>query len=335
MRIDDKDELKRFIRAAVRTVQLPDVLTRLNIAAPRMGPDEMLFEIAPGETPEAAFSRVFVERTPLRQIEQDALVALDRLDMPQGDRQVALLRAQAMSPCAYLMAVREQAGWGTALTPVTPETYSGERAASFLEPTLWLDACKASPGRYGGRFMALAERLRTFVRAQGISYAALTGVDERLLAGDWMGCLALPLCEDERLILCLEISDASAVPLLEERLTEFSSLRAAAWCRDAADEPALICAAEKIGRLLPCVRPASIPLALESERPRFITHPSLVTVADLGIGYFRRLRAEMARTLYERYLPLLRSGFALTDHAVTQDVLRMTAGAWQALHDEY
>ena len=335
MRIDDKDELKRCIRAAVRGLPLPDVLTRLNIAAPRVGLDAMLGEIAPDEAPEAAFSRLFIENTPLRQTEQDVVTALDRLGMPQGDRQVACLRAQSMTPDAYLTAVCEQVGWSVALSPVTPENCGDARAAAFLQPSLDLDACMTTPGRYGERYRAQAERLSAFVREQKISHAALSGADGRMLNGEWMRCLALPLCEDERLILCIGLKDKDALTQLAQRMDEYPALRVAAWCCEAADEPALIGAAQRMNHLAPCIRPASISLALDSERPRFLPYPSYAAVADFCIGYFRRLRAETARALYERYLPLLRSGFVLTDHTVAQDIVRMTVGAWTAIHDEY
>lgn len=335
MLIDDRDDLKRCIRACVRSLALVDVSTRLDIAEPQMGVDAALRSIAPDESPDAAFARLMIDGTPLSRAAQDVVAALDRLNMPQGDLPLVRMREQAMTPGAYLEAVRAQAGLAAALSPVTPGAYEGERAAEFLVPALDLAACRGEAGRYAEGYAQTARALSAFVKEKNIRDATLGLADAGALADGWTRYAFCPLCEDAGLALTVGLSDGAALSALLTDLRTFPRLRAAAWCARAEDEAALISAAAELGgRLLPCIRPESIPLALEGDRPRFMLRPSLARVADRTIGYWRRMRAQTARTLYECYLPLLRSGFALTDQGVEQDILRMMHTGFAALHGE-
>ena len=148
-----------------------------------------------------------------------------------------------------------------------------------------------------------------------------------------MRYVCCPVCEDSGLVLLMGLRGPEAIPAFSELMRDFPRLRAAVWC-DAAQEAALLCVADDMACVVPCIRPQSIPAALEGKRQRFLPRPSGVSVADMGIGYWRRMRAAMAQVLYECYLPLLRSGMTLTDQAIAQDVSRMTQGAWAALHEE-
>ncbi len=334
MRIDDKDDLKRQIRAVVRALPAYDVCTRLCAGEPEMGVCAMLAHLEPDLDADAAFKRLTVEGSPLSTGAQDLIAALDRLDMPLDDLQMIRLREDAMTRQTRLDRVRAEAGWAAALCPVTPET-DAMPAAAFLLPALDLDACRAQPGRYGDGYAQAARALSDFVQARAIRDALMTRADEASLLGEWARYAALPLCEDARLSLSVGLTDAAALSALVRQMAAFPALRVAAFCLRAADEAALVrAAAQSQGRLLPCIRPQSIPDALECDRPRFLLYPSGAHVAELGIGHWRRLRAQAARTLYERYLPLLRGGFPLTGRSLARDVSRMMASGWAALHEE-
>lgn len=333
--IDDKDDLRRCIRACVRGLSLVDVATRLDVARPQMGVDAAMRSIAPGEPPDEAFVRLMIESTPLSKAAQDVVTALDRLNMPQGDLQVIRMREASLTPSAYLEMVRAQAGLAAALSPVVPDAYGGERAADFLVPALDLSSCRGETGRYAEGYGETAQRLTAYVKEQGIRDAALGEVDAQALLDGWMRYAFCPLCEDAGLVLTLGLSDEAALSALRSMMRDFPRLRAAVWCAHAGDEAALLtAAAARRDRLLPCIRPESIPLALEDDRPRFLLRPSLAAAADRTIGYWRRMRAQTARTLYECYLPLLRSGFALTDQGIEQDILRMMQTGFDALHED-
>ena len=192
MRIDDKDDLKRQIRVAVRALPAYDVCTRLCVGEPEMGVCAMLAHLEPDLDADAAFERLTVEESPLSTGAQDLIAALDRLDMPLDDLQMIRLREDAMTRQTRLDRVRAEAGWAAALCPVTPET-DAMPAAAFLLPALDLDACRAQPGRYGDGYAQAARALSDFVQARAIRDALMARADEASLLGEWARYAALPL----------------------------------------------------------------------------------------------------------------------------------------------
>lgn len=135
--IDDKDDLRRCIRACVRSLSLVDVATRLDVVRPQMGVDAAMRSIAPGEPPDEAFARLMIESTPLSKAAQDVVTALDRLNMPQGDLQVIRMREASLTPSAYLEMVRAQAGLPLRFRPLCPMRMVGSvrRTFSFRRST--------------------------------------------------------------------------------------------------------------------------------------------------------------------------------------------------------
>ena len=167
--------------------------------------------------------------------------------------------------------------------------------------------------------LAYADEIRSAAQKCGAKDILMEHFDENAL----QFCL-LPLCEDEKLRLHIQLENGRQLNAFILLLDLFVGVRALAFA-DASIEPALIEAAASRRRLLVRIG-EHIPLALSRLGTRFIPYASEAILPEQMLGRWIVAREAIWPVLCDAYLPLARCGYPLTSEAIAADVQKLFGG---------
>lgn len=146
-----------------------------------------------------------------------------------------------------------------------------------MAPLLVIPSDLFTPGRYGVEYAERADEIRSAAQKCGAKDILMEHFDENAL----QFCL-LPLCEDEKLRLHIQLENGRQLNAFILLLDLFVGVRALAFA-DASIEPALIEAAASRRRLLVRIG-EHIPLALSRLGTRFIPYASEAILPEQMLG---------------------------------------------------
>lgn len=151
-----------------------------------------------------------------------------------------------------------------------------------------------TPGRYGVEYAERADEIRSAAQKCGAKDILMEHFDENAL----QFCL-LPLCEDEKLRLHIQLENGRQLNAFILLLDLFVGVRALAFA-DASIEPALIEAAASRRRLLVRIG-EHIPLALSRLGTRFIPYASEAILPEQMLGRWIVAREAIWPVLCDAY----------------------------------
>lgn len=312
MMIKDKQTLRRCVKQAVRRAEI--VETALGL------------EALSGGTGIARSRGCFaLPGTPFSPDAAALCAALDALGLPAYDLDRAEDAVAAYEKDAYLRALADAARLKRAFVRA-PFERAGEPLPEDdrFEIALTAGARAFPDGRFGTDYAEGARALSRAVRESGARELCC----EEPLELSAVLCGLIPVCEEEGCRLHVGIGDERALALLAERLDRAENVRAVVWSlAGGALERALIEAARERPRMI--VRLTStenLVYALERLGTRFIAYASCAPTLELMTGRWLNFKERLHPLLAEAYLPLARTGYALTSEAVERDVRAILGG---------
>ena len=322
MIIRDKQDLRRCVKQAVRRAEVVETRLDFDILHGEVGVGALMGE-------PSAQSAVGTG-TPLQRGAVEAFAALNALDLPAHDVGKAETIAQGYDRGAYLAQVLRAMRARRVLVTVPMDqaeqtAFPGER----FSPLLAVGPDTFTPGRYGVSYESAAQRIAQAAHACGARDVTLAAWDEQALGF----CLA-PLCEDECMVLHIQLDAPEQVIALAEVMDDHPRLRVLAGARGHAQRALLREAAPRKRLLVRLSDPQRLEEAVGLLGTRVLAYSAEADLPERMLGRWVQARETIWQALYEAYLPLARAGYELTDDAVERDAVRMLGGAYLELHTE-
>ena len=309
MVISDKQTLRRCVKQAVRRTEVVETLLYFDICNGGMGIKTLAETFSQSE-----------ESTPFQANAVAAYAAMEALDMPIDDMHRAALIQSGYTREAYLREILDVMHARRVFACVSlREAEHAAFADDRVAPLLVISSDLFTPGRYGVEYAERADEIRSAAQKCGAKDILMEHFDENAL----QFCL-LPLCEDEKLRLHIQLENGRQLNAFILLLDLFVGVRALAFA-DASIEPALIEAAASRRRLLVRIG-EHIPLALSRLGTRFIPYASEAILPEQMLGRWIVAREAIWPVLCDAYLPLARCGYPLTSEAIAADVQKLFGG---------
>lgn len=316
MIISDKQELRRCVKQAVRRAQVAETLLRFDVQTGRMGVDALMAALPthPG--------------TPFGTDGAAVYAAMNALELPVRDLDSARAMQESYDRNAWLREVLDAARTQRVLAVIPVEQagralYDDDR----ISPMVDAGTLKLAPGRYGPPYEAAARQLACAVRDSGARDVLAEG-----LSLDALRYAVMPVCEEERCALHIELKDETQVSALSALMNGFPSVRVLAWTQGDAQKQLLQLAAQKPGLLVRLTSFDDLPLALELLGVRFLPYASEAALPELMLGRWLTAREQLWPLLVDAYLMLARSGYPLDSQRIEGDVNDLLTGSLKALY---
>lgn len=322
MIIRDKQELKHCIKHAVRRAQVVETELNFDVADGALGVGALLETwAAPSGAPDDALRRACAGQTPFGEDAAAMFAALNALELPTHHLNNAQTIVQSYDRNAYLREVLDAMRARRVLVRMDaamaePSFFDDDR----FSPLPLVNAQFFAPGRYGVDYHERAQALEQMLAACSAKDIAAENCDMEALRY----CLS-PLCEDTGVVLHLSLVGMdmdSAMALL----TANPRLHAVVSC-ETARERTLIDLARGAEHILVRLGDLdSLDYALARLGTRVIPYTSRASLPEQMLGRWEMARERIWQTLLNAYLPLARSGYELTQEAITRDVAFLLGG---------
>ena len=228
---------------------------------------------------------------------------------------------------AWFREILDTARVSQVLVPIEMGSDSEWIRDSRIQPELALNSALFAPGRYGINYESCAEQIRDASRARGCRFLKLTDWCEEQLR-----YCVLPVCEEEKLILDLQIEDFEKLRLFLSLYDEFGYFHAIISVCGQMETLAMNLFSDKKRILLRLSDLSHLPEALKKLGLHFIPYSSHAGTAEELLGRWIQAREKIWPELVEAYLPMAKAGCELTDEMLEKDISLLLGGnvrAWE------
>ncbi|MBQ8092312.1 MAG: hypothetical protein IJ242_01875 [Clostridia bacterium] len=321
MILSDKQSLRKCVKMLVRHTETADIGC-FNPFLDDLGVIPMLGSF-PGGTHLAANSD---QGTPITDGAATLYAAFDALGISLTNLEEADAQQKRYSREAWIREILDVMPAKCILleVPVNTEQSPADMDNRFV-PVVRVEQEQIKIGRYGYNLEAEAARMYENCVRFGTRQIKLNGYQE-----DFLRFCILPLCEDHNLILHIQMNNARDMERFVRLLQMFPAARCVVYASQDT-EPALIHAASTRPRLFATVQAAeNYDLALSCLGFRFLPQASFASLPEQMLGCWILKREQLYEVLSDRYLPLARAGYELTDEAIEADIKQLLSGNFLA-----
>lgn len=317
MTIGDKQELRRCLKQAVRRAQVAEERFDFDVAGGEIGVDALMSAAAlvgPG--------------TPFGEDGAAVYAALGALELPSGNLAHARTIAASYDRGAWLREVLDAMRAKRVCVLVTVEqaeaaVYDDDR----LSPMIRVDAGCFPVGRYGVDYESAARRISQAAHVCGARDICAAGLSEEALR-----FAVMPVCEDSRAVLHLELQSARQVSGFALLTDAFPGVKAVASATGEAERALIDEARMRPGLLVRLSDMAHLEYALAQLGTRFLPYAARASQPELMLGRWLGAKERLWQALADAYLPLAKAGYALESERIERDVSALLTGSFEALY---
>ena len=316
------------------------------------------------EQAQALFHTLFTERPPLSGAAMRVLLSLERMGMHLGTRDMSAIgeRIGEKSPEERMEWILELANLKSVACVLDPftvgangllEKHAKGALSPKLLPALTVEALQNalahetplhSPegeleyDRHGTHLFKIAEQLVKWSSHFKARFVRASWPREALVQDMLMRFAVLPVCEEHGMPLAMELSDCEAelekqFAWVWEALRRSAGLRFVLAARGGRTAEALLARkAQPMGeRIFPVLATEKCMArkALDAAGTAAMPFASGAGVLEQTIGDWVEARREISQAMYDRYLPLVKMGWAIHKEEIETDTDFLLGGNWE------